>query len=133
MSLAIFHPHFVIRIFPSSFYHPHFSIRILSSAIFLPHFIFRIFFYPPSAIRHPPPSGPHFTETQRKTIQSPHCESQLVPGWTDCFRVPFKESRFPLFGINTQPANEALDPKHLGRQGLNSFTEHKRPISSEDL
>ena len=44
MSLAIFHPHFVIRIFPSSFYHPHFSIRILSSAIR----------HPPSAIRHPP-------------------------------------------------------------------------------
>ena len=88
MSLAIFHPHFVIRIFPSAFchphfsirilssafYHPHFSIRILSSAFFYPHFIIRIFlsaFYhppsairhPPSAIRHPPPSGPHFTET----------------------------------------------------------------------
>ena len=41
MSLAIFHPHFVIRIFPSAFYYPHFSIPILSSA----------FFYPPSAIR----------------------------------------------------------------------------------
>ena len=72
--LAIFHPHFVIRIFPSAFchphfiiriflsafYHPHFSIRILSSAFFYPHFIIR---HPPSAIRHPPPSGPHFTET----------------------------------------------------------------------
>ena len=40
MSLAIFHTHF--------------SIRILSSA----------FFCPPSAIRHPPPSDPHFTETR---------------------------------------------------------------------
>ena len=40
-SLANFHPHFVIGIFPSAFYHPHFSIPILSSA----------FFYPPSAIR----------------------------------------------------------------------------------
>ena len=49
MSLAIFHPHFVIRIFPSTFYHPHFSIRILSSA----------FFYPPSAIRHPPSAIRH--------------------------------------------------------------------------
>ena len=42
MSLAIFHPHFVIRtlsigIFPSAFYHPQFSIRILSSAFFSPH------------------------------------------------------------------------------------------------
>ena len=46
MSLAIFHPHFVIRIFSSAFYHPHFSIRVLSSAT-----------------RHPLPSGPHFTET----------------------------------------------------------------------
>ena len=44
MSLAIFHPHFVIRILSSTFYHPHFSIRILSSS----------FFYPPSAIRRHP-------------------------------------------------------------------------------
>ena len=31
--------------------------------------------------------------------------------------------------------NEALNPslKDLGRQGLISFTKHKRPISSEDL
>ena len=47
MSLAIFHPHF--------------SIRILSSAFFHPHFIIRIFL---SAIRHRPSSGPHFTETR---------------------------------------------------------------------
>ena len=34
-----------------------------------------------------------------------------------------------------KPANEALDPslKDLARQGLISFTKHKRPISSEDL
>ena len=43
MSLAIFHPHFVIRIFPSAFFHPHFIIRIFLSAIR----------HPPSAIRHP--------------------------------------------------------------------------------
>ena len=54
VSLAIFHPHFVIRIFPSAFYHPHFSIRIFLSYVR----------HPPSAICHPPPSGPHFTETQ---------------------------------------------------------------------
>ena len=72
MSLAIFHPHFVIRIFASAFYHPHFSIRVLSAAFFHPHFIIRIFpsafyqphfsirilsaafFYPPSAIRRHP-------------------------------------------------------------------------------
>ena len=53
VSLAIFHPHSVIRLFPSAFYHPHISIRILSSAIFHLHF----------SIRRPPPSGPHFTET----------------------------------------------------------------------
>ena len=76
LSYAFFHPHFIIRIFPSAFCHPYFSIRI-----FHPHFIIRIFpsaFYhlhfsirhlpsairhPPSAIRHPPPTGPHFTET----------------------------------------------------------------------
>ena len=44
VSLAIFHPHFVIRIFLSAFYHPHFPIRILSSA----------FFYLASAIRRHP-------------------------------------------------------------------------------
>ena len=44
VSLAIFHPHFTIRIFPSAFYHPHFSIRIFPSS----------FFYPPSAIRRHP-------------------------------------------------------------------------------
>ena len=58
--LAIFHPHFIIRIFLSAFYHPHFFIRIFLSA----------FYHPPSAIRHPPPSGPHFTETlYRGTIK----------------------------------------------------------------
>ena len=51
MSLAIFPPHFVTRIFSSAFYHPHFSIRSLSSAIFHPHFIIRIFL---SAIRRHP-------------------------------------------------------------------------------
>ena len=67
----------------------------------------------------------------RKAIQSQHCESQFVPGWIDIFLVPFAESRFPLF----KPANEALDPslKDLARQGLISFTKHKRPIFSEDL
>ena len=53
VSMAIFHPHFSIRILSSpcsirvlssSFYHPQFSIRILSSS----------FFYPPSAIRRHP-------------------------------------------------------------------------------
>ena len=45
---------------------------------------------------HPKVSG-------RKTIQSQHCESQFVPVWTDFFfLVPFKESRFPLFGISIQ-------------------------------
>ena len=38
----------------------------------------------------------------RKTIESQHCESQFVPGWTEFFLVPFKESRFPLFGISIQ-------------------------------
>ena len=38
----------------------------------------------------------------RKTIKSQHCESQFVPGWTEFFLVPFKESRFPLFGISIQ-------------------------------
>ena len=34
-----------------------------------------------------------------------------------------------------KPANEVLNPslKDLARQGLMSFTKHKRPISSEDL
>ena len=56
MSLAIFHPHFVIRSFPSAFYHPHFSIRILLSAIRHPPSAIR---HPPSAIRHPPSAIRH--------------------------------------------------------------------------
>ena len=68
----------------------------------------------------------------RKTIQSQHCESQFVPGWTDFFLVLFKEIiRDKVF----KPANETLNPslKDLSRQGLISFTKHKPPISSEDL
>ena len=75
----------------------------------------------------------------RKTIQSQQCENQFVPGWTDFFLVPFKESRFPLFGTIQskvhKPANEALNPslKDLARQELISFKKHKRPNSSEGL
>ena len=68
----------------------------------------------------------------RKTIQSQHCESQFIPGWTDFFLVLFKEIiRDKVLKL----ANEALNPllKDLARQGLISFTKHKRPISSEDL
>ena len=68
----------------------------------------------------------------RKTIQSQHCESQFVPGWTDFFLVLFKEIiRDKVFKL----ANEALNPslKDLARQELISFTKHTRPISSEDL
>ena len=49
--MSIFHPHFVICIFPSAFYHPLFSIRILPSALFHPQFSICIFL---SVIRHPP-------------------------------------------------------------------------------
>ena len=52
---VFYHPHFPIRIFPSAFCHPHFVICILSSTFCHPHFVIRIS-YPPSAIRHPPPS-----------------------------------------------------------------------------
>ena len=65
-------------------------------------------------------------------MQSQHCESQFVPGCTDFFLVLFKEIiRDKVFKL----ANEALNPslKDLVRQGLISFTKHKRPISSEDL
>ena len=68
----------------------------------------------------------------RKTIQSQHCESQFVPGWTDFFLGLFKEIiQDKVFKL----ANEALNPslKDLARQGLISFKKHKRPISSEDL
>ena len=55
----------------------------------------------------------------------------ILSGLERFFLVPFKESCFALF----KPGNEALDPslKDLARQGLISFTQHKRPISSEDL
>ena len=51
VSLAIFHPHFVILIFPSTFYHPHFSILNLSLAFYHLHFSICNF---PSAFYHPP-------------------------------------------------------------------------------
>ena len=68
-SSAFFHPHLVIRVLSSAFCHSHFAIRFLSSAFYHPHFVIRILpsaFYHPhfnSRIRHPPPSGPQFTET----------------------------------------------------------------------
>ena len=69
----------------------------------------------------------------RKTIQSQHCESQFVPGWSDFFSlVLFKEIiRDKVFKL----ANEALNPslKDLARQGLISFTKQKHAISREDL
>ena len=77
----------------------------------------------------------------RKTIQSQHCESQFVPGWTDFYLVPFKESRFSLFGISIQAGKRSSrsitsklkDLARQVRQGLISFTKHERPVSSEDL
>ena len=49
-------------------------IHILSPAFFYLHFINRIFpsafSHPPSASRHPLPSGPHFTETPLCRISS---------------------------------------------------------------
>ena len=52
------------------------SPKILSTAFFHPHFIILIFpstfLYPPSVIRHPSLSGPHFTETLlKKNFRSP--------------------------------------------------------------
>ena len=73
---AFSHPHFNIRIFPSAFYHPHFPIRIfpsafLSSAFYHPRFVIRILLSairrPPSAIRHPPPSGRRILQRPVKT------------------------------------------------------------------
>ena len=52
------------------------------------------------------------------------------------FWFPSKKAVFHYSGYKVfKPANEALDPslKDLARQGLISFTKHKRPISSEDL
>ena len=67
VSLAIFHPHFVMRIFPSAFYHPQFFIPILSPA----------FFYPPSAIRcHP-----------LRILQRPILMCRFVRFWKEHFRA----------------------------------------------
>ena len=51
------------------------------------------------------------------------------------FRFPLNKAVFHYSGYVFKPANEALEPslKDLARQGLISFTKHKRPISSEDL
>ena len=48
-----------------------------------------------------------FTQKAEKSVEgkpySRNTESQFVPVWTDFFfLVPFKESRFPLFGISIQ-------------------------------
>ena len=59
----------------------------------------------------------------RKAIQSQHCESQFVPGWTDFFLVPFKESRFPLFGISIQ----------AGQRSSRSITERSRATGIDFL
>ena len=68
----------------------------------------------------------------RKTLQSKHCESQFVRGWTDFFLVLFKEIIWDkVFKLPDEALNSSL--KDLARQGLISFTKHKRPISSEDL
>ena len=70
----------------------------------------------------------------KKTIQSQHGEIHFFPGWTDFFSDSLQRKPFCI--IVFKPANEALDPslKDLAaRQGLISFTKHKRPISSEDL
>ena len=68
-----FKTYFLIRILISAFSHPHFPIRILSSAFCHPHFVIRILLSairrPPSAIRHPPLSGPHFTETRFNKVK----------------------------------------------------------------
>ena len=74
----------------------------------------------------------------RKTIQSQHCESQFVPGWTDFFLVLFKESRFPFFGIFQagKRSSRSITERSCAA-GINflhkQFTKHKRPISSKDL
>ena len=47
-----------------------------------------------------------FTQKPEKSVEgkpySRNTESQFIPGWTDFFLVPFKESRFPLLGISIQ-------------------------------
>ena len=76
----------------------------------------------------------------KETIQSQHCESQFVPGWTDFFLVPFKQSRFPLFGIIGIQAGKRSSSSITKRScatGIDflhkQFKKHKRPISREDL
>ena len=62
---------------------------------------------------------------------------ELIPSGLDrfFFWFPSKKAVFHYLGQVFKLANEALHPslKDLARQGLNSFTKHKRPISSKDL
>ena len=69
----------------------------------------------------------------RKTIQSQHCESQFVPGWTDFFSGSLQRKPFAIIWdkYSSRQTNPSL--KDLARQGLISFTKHQRPISGEDL
>ena len=76
----------------------------------------------------------------RKTIQSQHCESQFVPGWTEFFLGPFKESRFPLFGISIQagkrssrklPFTFALEASLLGQMFIFRTISQPRTLSAD--
>ena len=51
------------------------------------------------------------------------------------FWFPSRKAVFHLFGISIQAGKRSFRSslKDLARQGLNSFTKHKRPVSSEDL
>ena len=82
MSLAIFNPHFVIRIFSSAFFHPHFIIRILSSAFYHPHFSIRIL---SSAIRHPPSA---IRRHPVRTLQRP---ANCLTEFTELTRTPSRK------------------------------------------
>ena len=74
--------------------------------------------------------------SERKTIQSRHCESQLVPGWVDFLSGSLQRKPFSIIWDKVfTPANEALDPslKDLSRQGLISFRKHSVHISAKTL
>ena len=72
-----------------------------------------------------------------KTIQSQHSASKFVPGRVGqiFFWFPSRKAVFHLLGISKQAGKRSFRSllKDLARQGLNSFTKHKRPVSSKDL
>ena len=78
--------------------------------------------------------------SQKRQRKEKHTVTTLwklfVQRWTNVYLVPAQRKPFSIIQDKViKPANEPLEAslKDLARQGLISFTKHKRPVSSKDL